>query len=873
MREPHKRQDIKQAISHLAALGLDNSKIEFRYINKKNHTSKALYGTIYECGDELLELNRQGYNIYFVVNGCNGEELGIRYKENLRIRQQIKMDNACKPVSERLSDDEIDDKCDEYPLMCANKDITSITSLYIDCDEKADSLETHLAKVNAYNIKPSFYIESSKGKAHFYWIVKDFPVDMFTRSQKDLISIFGSDKKIHNLARIMALAGFWKHATEKSEASMCTFYPYTGEIHTTSSLNELLSLAEANEEDEEYEDVKLAPRPINNNSNDDYMSLVMDAFNNQFQLEELLLQYGYTKHGKRYKCPASTTGLAGVKIFRKTNTVFSHHGSDVLSANGKNTHDAFDVYRILAFGVGKESWVQAVNGAAALCGIQKGQKRKPHSTIVDFSVIEKELEEQDKKDNEAKKVAPKKEKAATKKNKGVGRRNNDVDLTIPRKFIDTAPETIKDVIEWMGGSRVKQPALAMFSAISATAVLMGRGYSHDELYPNIYTISVLGPGMGKDASLRCVKSMVTTACNGSEHLIAPSQFKSTAVLRNYLTEKQPVCISITDEIGVKWGGKDPMISDVKGLCTELYSASSYDLAPDVAMSRPDIKTVVKPQFNIYAVSAPEPLGGMLNKEDTLNGFAARIFLVGGDESAKKSVRSYYDKVKFSASNVPDKISNKLKAIFNRANDAGSSGDMPDISVGADGEANEVFNSFEIVPSLIMEKDSEGVETNADQYLQKMETYLHEERVVGESCAVSNICFSRCYASGVKLAMISATLKNPVSPSISLADAEWGMGLSMVLTQNMVNFINANIVKNEHEGYVKEIELIIKKRGSMWKRDLREMTKHINQVVRDGIIADLIENHVITLKNVVNKNEDGTSKAGRPKLRLYWGVVD
>jgi len=82
---------------------------------------------------------------------------------------------------------------------------------------------------------------------------------------------------------------------------------------------------------------------------------VIAAFNATHSVEELIEAHGYTRRGNRWMSPTSSSGLAGVVIL--DGRVYSHHGSDPL-ADG-HTHDAFDLFRILAHGGGMKSAIRA----------------------------------------------------------------------------------------------------------------------------------------------------------------------------------------------------------------------------------------------------------------------------------------------------------------------------------------------------------------------------------------------------------------------------------------------------------------------------------------------------------------------------------
>ncbi len=78
----------------------------------------------------------------------------------------------------------------------------------------------------------------------------------------------------------------------------------------------------------------------------------VNAFNEQFAVNDVLIRNGYERRGKRYLFPASTTGIAGVlrcdDCQDGVERVYSNHGGDPL--NDGYAHDAFDCYRIIECG-------------------------------------------------------------------------------------------------------------------------------------------------------------------------------------------------------------------------------------------------------------------------------------------------------------------------------------------------------------------------------------------------------------------------------------------------------------------------------------------------------------------------------------------
>jgi hypothetical protein len=72
---------------------------------------------------------------------------------------------------------------------------------------------------------------------------------------------------------------------------------------------------------------------------------LIEQFNASHRVEALLEQAGYVRKGKKWLCPNSHSGIAGVIVFQDDNVVFSHHHDDPLGDN--HTHDPFSIYCLL----------------------------------------------------------------------------------------------------------------------------------------------------------------------------------------------------------------------------------------------------------------------------------------------------------------------------------------------------------------------------------------------------------------------------------------------------------------------------------------------------------------------------------------------
>ena len=77
-------------------------------------------------------------------------------------------------------------------------------------------------------------------------------------------------------------------------------------------------------------------------------SHLIDAFNEAYTVEDILLQAGYRQKGDKFCHPNSSSGSYAVSI--KDNRVHSLSSSDPLYSDGKGAHDAFSAFTVLFHG-------------------------------------------------------------------------------------------------------------------------------------------------------------------------------------------------------------------------------------------------------------------------------------------------------------------------------------------------------------------------------------------------------------------------------------------------------------------------------------------------------------------------------------------
>lgn len=122
--------------------------------------------------------------------------------------------------------------------------IRHVRALFVDFDQARPE---RLEQLKALDYPPSMIVESSQGKHHAYWIVDGGEVALseFTNLQKKLIQLFSTlwgnpndpmdkevDKAIHDLPRVLRLAGFWHH----KEQPFMSRIVHTGEAYSAMDL-------------------------------------------------------------------------------------------------------------------------------------------------------------------------------------------------------------------------------------------------------------------------------------------------------------------------------------------------------------------------------------------------------------------------------------------------------------------------------------------------------------------------------------------------------------------------------------------------------------------------------------------------------------
>lgn len=145
----------------LAAIAGD-SRVTFQTFDEssaqRRGMARILHGTLAQHAEALANLNRQGSSVNFMVNEGDG-----------RGRRAV--------------------------------NVLAIRALFVDLDGAP------LQPVLEGPLRPHAVVQSSPGRFHAYWLVSGVRLEDFTPLQRALAAMFGGDRTVTDLARVMRLPG------------------------------------------------------------------------------------------------------------------------------------------------------------------------------------------------------------------------------------------------------------------------------------------------------------------------------------------------------------------------------------------------------------------------------------------------------------------------------------------------------------------------------------------------------------------------------------------------------------------------------------------------------------------------------------------
>jgi len=407
----------------------------------------------------------------------------------------------------------------------------------------------------------------------------------------------------------------------------------------------------------------------------------------------------------------------------------------------------------------------------------------------------------------------------------------------PHEWFDS-PSLVGRVTRWiLATAQQPQPTFALMNTLCMFGALFGRRYAMTQLGTrcNLFSIAVATPGAGKDHSRQQVKKILENA--GLKDYISGDRFSSgVAILRTL--HDFPSRISHLDEMGLYLQSLTGKMAashqkDIIKTLLEVYSSSGgtyhgQEYADNKDRKRFDIK---QPNFNFFGTTTPSSLTKALNFEMLDNGTMSRILLVPPFEE-------YPD------SQIPEADENPPEDILKDVTDAAS---VVPAGIGNLTNLHHVSSSA-VVPVMIKWED-----TAFDEYNKLKQWQI--------DCARrKDYLWVRFSEISLKIAMIEAVARNPISPVVSFDILKMSAELARWSFNFTAELLHKEVAENDIEAAHKRILKLIRDSGNdgMSSTQLAKACQGLKARDRSEYLQTLLESGDI-VEEIIKSNGPGRDR--------------
>jgi hypothetical protein len=407
----------------------------------------------------------------------------------------------------------------------------------------------------------------------------------------------------------------------------------------------------------------------------------------------------------------------------------------------------------------------------------------------------------------------------------------------PHEWFDS-PSLVGRVTRWiLATAQQPQPTFALMNTLCMFGALFGRRYAMTQLGTrcNLFSIAVATPGAGKDHSRQQVKKILENA--GLKDYISGDRFSSgVAILRTL--HDFPSRISHLDEMGLYLQSLTGKMAashqkDIIKTLLEVYSSSGgtyhgQEYADNKDRKRFDIK---QPNFNFFGTTTPSSLTKALNFEMLDNGTMSRILLVPPFDE-------YPD------SQIPEADENPPEDILKDVTDAAS---VVPAGIGNLTNLHHVSSSA-VIPVMIKWED-----TAFDEYNKLKQWQI-------ECARRKDYLWVRFSEISLKIAMIEAVARNPVSPVVSFDILKMSAELARWSFNFTAELLHKEVAENDIEAAHKRILKLIRDSGNegMSSTQLAKACQGLKARDRSEYLQTLLESGDI-MEEIIKANGPGRDR--------------
>ena len=401
----------------------------------------------------------------------------------------------------------------------------------------------------------------------------------------------------------------------------------------------------------------------------------------------------------------------------------------------------------------------------------------------------------------------------------------------------TSPSLVGRVVRWVNSTAQQpQPTFALMNTLCMFGAIFGRRYAmaHLNTRCNLFSIAVAKPGAGKDHSRQRIKELMAAA--GLHQLICGDRFSSgVAILRTL--HDFPSRISHLDEMGLYLQSLIAKNAashqrDIIKTLLEVYSSSSgmyhgQEYADAVNRVRLDIN---QPNFNFFGTTTPRTLIPALNFDMVDNGTLSRILLIPPFEDYPET-------------------------------------QIPQLTSPPEDIVKDIMDSYNVVPaglgnltnmpslpsSPVVTMTVHWEEAAFEEYKLVKDWQIKQSRN-------EDALWVRYSEITVKIAMIEAIARDPVSPTVTFEVFKMANDLARWSFNYTADLLVREVSENEIEASHKKVLNFIQKQGESGasSTQLAKSMQGMKARDRNEILQTLLESGDI-LEEVIKKDGPGRDR--------------
>jgi hypothetical protein len=412
--------------------------------------------------------------------------------------------------------------------------------------------------------------------------------------------------------------------------------------------------------------------------------------------------------------------------------------------------------------------------------------------------------------------------------------------TLPAEFIAQFPQEwlytsslVGQMAAWIDAScQIPHRVFALMAAFTAWGALVGRQYrTASGLRPNLATVIIAGTGSGKEGP-RSAVTRLFLAADAGKYIGPRGGFSSGSGVVQGLVDQPNMWLAV-DEFGKKiaaygMGKIDQNQREMIALFLESL-VNDYVGGKGYANSKENpTKNIVLPNLNIFGSSQIEEITNALSSAAAADGLIQRFLFVPTFAEYVPMRRDY------TRPEVPQSLVDSIKWMMGYLDTLGG-----DFAMNADATTQ---------PSQI--------EVAMTSQAQELFYGLDERRV--EMARAGRVMWVRSAAMAVKVAMLEAIARDPVTPVVDAELLDSARRLVDWFTQYSETYVSSKVADNDTQREVNRIRSLISDAGAngLTGTELTRKTQSMRKRDRDDHVRTLIESGQVIERPLANGGRPG-----------------